>query len=802
MLTLSSALRQKISRLNPQEPYVWRLGLTEADLAQLRLALAPGFRTDSPDDCRAAVVYVAEWYHRCYDGTNRPDVDIPTADLAKIITVAGISARFIHSTAAGRPTQRYSLYVLGGLAMPFELQKKNPALLKRLCRLYIGADVELDSVDPGRAAAFRQSITLRQSLSAYFEHIAGNPAPADRQEAAFHLIVKSALDEALRSKYSLSHTAIISPDAEQISLGLTLRPRIEDPGEGNHNYIKQERLAIWGINAPFHNRFFTISLRFSLRDLALPDAQTAFRYANAGFGPDVGFLADRDSATIWQLPDPRPDHAQIEYSDEAGLVKELESLPLTDCIHLFADPDHPGRYTSETHNQWPGVVLYSPEWELTTQNVAVEQKRDRTGRPWSLAPVEAEITLRHRTTGRTLTYENLSGYNQIAIRPHTDILRYPEPGRVLYEPDDETEQLLPPVFSLCDILAIHTATDGQTGAGQIEKIEYLDTATGRYAEWTATARPPYGPVSLRATVSRAAHTYQMVVLHLPPLPERDLKGHTITYTDAQDQQTLIQDRIEPGDRPLTPTRRIEIETGDGALATLEVWRPFTVHEIVVADHVLLRRESDTPVLPYLMRGQATVNILSPEGYRQYDSRNLGSIYSLMDTRVANVRLSKWKDGTIYAATLLDSAAPARLSITLGLEETKADAPWLVWNYNTNTEPIPTEPDTPAAAYEVKFQSRAHTPLASAPARSGPFRPFGYKNNPEAVLHAFRIARDHRTYFFAFRPLTTIKDWRRELLEPLLNEEGGILTDESRQALLRFADETGINKDEINKTLNI
>ena len=63
------ALKQRILSINPLKPYVWRLRLTEKEYHQLEDYVRTIPSIIQREYAILAIVYIAEWYKRAYEGT-------------------------------------------------------------------------------------------------------------------------------------------------------------------------------------------------------------------------------------------------------------------------------------------------------------------------------------------------------------------------------------------------------------------------------------------------------------------------------------------------------------------------------------------------------------------------------------------------------------------------------------------------------------------------------------------------------------------------------------------------------------
>ena len=71
---MHKGLAEKLSRFNPNKPYVWELKITENEFCSLEEEICKHTPDESKkDDALKILVYVAEWYKRRY--TNRAKKD-------------------------------------------------------------------------------------------------------------------------------------------------------------------------------------------------------------------------------------------------------------------------------------------------------------------------------------------------------------------------------------------------------------------------------------------------------------------------------------------------------------------------------------------------------------------------------------------------------------------------------------------------------------------------------------------------------------------------------------------------------
>ena len=278
---MADELKNILERCNPDEPYVWRLHiddetyqLLEAYIAEKRVSMSKDI-TES--DARLVIVYLAEWYRRIYKGsetgqTNAAD-DI---DLKRVWKASGIRAdRYVYQTEAGTRLWKYSIYVLGGLAVRHELGRHdNGRFLKALCRLFHGEDYTLENLDDeSRAVAFRQSIAREHSLYEYLKEILDGTGEQHRDKETLALMdaIRTANDEVLRKKFTLEWIVVNKPASPYMKRMLRVALKPEQIGGGLHQYLRFDRLRVWGVSNPERLRNIFIGIRWRNGDECVQD---------------------------------------------------------------------------------------------------------------------------------------------------------------------------------------------------------------------------------------------------------------------------------------------------------------------------------------------------------------------------------------------------------------------------------------------------------------------------------------------------------------------------------------------------
>ena len=114
-----------------------------------------------------------------------------------------------------------------------------------------------------------------------------------------------------------------------------------------------------------------------------------------------------------------------------------------------------------------------------------------------------------------------------------------------------------------------------------------------------------------------------------------------------------------------------------------------------------------------------------------------------------------------------------------------------WNYYADKDPEPCSYDETPEQNSIIFHSLENSPsLSCIIPKRGKFSPFLYKNikNNISLLKCFDVAISHNTYFFIFFPFSQVRDFKKELYDPLWEARGGVLSESDKRGLKRIAEE--------------
>ena len=825
---MSEDLHSRINAMDLKHPYVWKLRISSAEFDDLEESIRTGTATALQN-----VVYLAEWYKRRYDGGSaKPVVEFDSKMLRKCIEESGIDKKNnLFQTESGNKAWQYSIYVLGGVAIPFELGKTSKKFLKELCKIYYGEDGDVDQLgveDKARAVAFKESVRTRGSLYEYLKAVLSGDPPfaaddlADKASSENQFIerIKSANDEVLKSKFDLEWMIGFEPDREYMTRKLRLILKPESLGGLNHQYLKSERVALWGID-PDKCKRIVVGVRFILesggrgatalpvgggcRATALP-VSWLLEYSATG-SHEAGFIAwytERHSKKI-DVPTERFNVVEIVARDDQGKEHSVEKFLVEEWMQVFRVPGGYNEWTSLHCAQRDSAVICPESFEMLDVGATETVYKKRFwcgGRGATALPSEVYQwrrvydTVRFKNgAGEVITIFNRQGYDQILTRLHSDILRYQD-GCVNYvvDRDDEYEEsLLPLVFGRDDLIVRHFEScndmeDAPSSEGDYEKVEFK--VGGAYREWTDDDYPARGQTTLRITVKGVPR--KLSVYYLPIKIERDCDNGKIVCGEE-----VIADKVVRDGTPSAPVVHKSLGT-DEEFVSLEIWRATKHKEMIRDGHVVKYVEDGEDVeISYVLKDGLVIHDFSVSGYREYDCGEITGIYALPEfgpeVNARNAALTS--QAKVQVSTRLDSRAPAWLLINLA-KDIHSSEPMLYWNYLQDVELEEVGDDFACLGNDIVFQSlKGFEGFCMRSPRLGNYYPFRLKPLMSRIdlVKCFEVATEHKVYYFAMRPLWLPNvDLRKDLYDPLVARRGGQLTEDDRKGLARLAEEFGFD----------
>jgi hypothetical protein len=832
-------IEEKIENLKTETPFVWQLQITKEEFEALQndLLTAQQRQDDltSPVWARKAIVFLAEWYHRCYAAGMASPLSFTEKEWERLWTNAGLAAEvFVYRDSQSNRRWLYSTYVLGGLAIRHELGRNdNGRFLKALCRLYHGENYTLENLDDAsRAVAFKESILRRHSLYVYLQALLnGNMdtmAQGDDELETFLVALRHANDEVLRQKFRTEWIFNYRQGAPAITRVLRLWLKPEEIGEGLNQYLRYDRVRLWGFEHPETVRSLAFSIRFLKGNEIVSKenwAHPAIVFSNTGQA-DTGFVSwgIEQYAVIKDVPTRDFDKLQIMVIDDAGHDFVAQEITARKWLQLWRVDDYGTSWSSRQQSQRPTAVLASKDCvfdnEAMIEFITLKHANRRikeTSSGWQWVPIYDSVSFVDGQ-GNPVTLYNRNGYDQLTTRRYPEIFCYQMGGMIRYRLLDEdgqanetSESHLPLIFGKGDLLVRHFETKDAIIDAKADKEEAADIVewkadNGRYVAWTPESRPPYGIITVRVMVKGIAYTQK--VIYLRGIREgqpvcRNLQEHKIAYidnlndTEDVDDESVKEkvDKVVLGNEPLSPVLTIEL-TDRHCQYLLDVWRPLQLNEICVDGKVMSRYEGEF-MLPYILKDKVVYNEFSERGYISYPCSRLGNIYQLTGTGTG-AAMKAWENEACWPARQLDSNAPESLKVGLGRSHPNGDEPlkWYRWDYYSDSEPQETGYQKEPVKNTILFQS-----MKALDSQLDDFypvikwTPFGFHRERVSLVRCFEIAVGHGLYFFMLKPLADLHnedELEEKLVKPLKEARGGQLTTSDTRELQRLRTELGIN----------
>ena len=843
---MTESLRQRLLTIDSLKPYVWRLRLTEDEYRQLGAYVMANTKAINREYAILAIIYIAEWYKREYDGNvSNPLGNVSAESLWK-------ASGFDTTTYVYKAKKTYrhleSIFMLGGLPMSYILQRKDTKLLKALCRIYKGDKSSLEDdkdLGKGQAVAFQESIRQYASLYLFLKtlllsdasEVYANEDLAKKSSLANQFIeaVKSAYDEVMRDKFRLEWIIDYDSSSPYMRRMLRLWLRPEEMG-GLHQYLRFERAGSWGFPTLMQQRVLRVSLLFmNGKEVVGNDdtRRTIITFENSG-QDDTGFEATGSVpwAILRTMPTVPFDRINVIITDDAGKTYEVQHF---DCkqqyLQLWAMQNEMNRWSSTRNNQSETAVVYSDYYELTGEEHTTKPFYDKTNgitEPWNFAFITDHVHLKHGND-EPITLWNRDGYIQFAPRLYTNVLRY-KAGRVRYMynedpeiyPEPETEEWYPAIFQRSDIKAYHfTSRDTVNTLPDIldiQKIEFKPfnaPNTEEYQEWTDDNVPEYGRLKLRLTIKDDEKIYP--ILYLPSMLEhggdvpvlRDFENCQLHYVD--DTNHVVQANVDiPMDKePLDITMPLRIWGNEEEFVELDAILPTLIKEVYFDGRITkYLKDGEQFVLPYLLRNRISIHDFNKDGYSEYECFNVGVLNEKGSTQ-------KWKQD--YRLITQDVAAtiPQYIRLAYGIPKNNGNvSKMLYWDYSS--EKTPEEVDAAFSEmgnYSILFQDmrNVNENLDCVPPTNRnewtlsdddwdsdwdmDDEPKEEEGKQEVtLLRCYDIATMYKTYYFIFNPLYNITDetFISGICIPLKERQNNSLTEEDMQNLMRCATECGLN----------
>lgn len=840
---LVKSVQDKISSFDVREPYVWRLKLSEMDFNYIETYLNDVVSQEGilglskSENAITTVVFIAEWYKRRYQSGNKNGL-IEGLDFEQLWYNAGLNKKlFLYHDENGNNRWLYSTYVLGGLAIQHELNRNdNMRFLKGLCRIYHGENYSLENLDESsRAIAFRESIKSQHSLYEYLKDILNGNMPFDKDELAnessdvnrFIATIKAANDEILKVKFRFEWNVSFSPDYTCMTRRLNVWLKPEEVGGQLYQYLRFDRVHLWGIPNPEKQLHLYVYIRFMNGDEVVEPStmdKPIITYLNHGVNDFVAFGVER-RVLIKHIPTIRFSRIEIIIKDDWGNEYLAQSQETSEFIQVWRSDIYSDTWTSTQNSQRETALVFSNNCQLLDETISEEVFRKcfkdqlyGTSEIWNWVYIYDSVSFLDEK-GKKYSLFNRIGYDQITTKLYSNTIRYFGGGKAKHyyiddpEISDEYEvDELPLIFGWDDVVVRHFTTkddilNAQPEEDTVAELIEFKQSNGRYIEWSALDEPPYGKVLLQVTVKGKPYKFSAIYLprynsEVPIL--RDFDTMSVRYRSFDDDCCEFQDTIPRDGKPLEPVVPLKFECSGDSYYWVDIYRPTQIKEVIFDGILIKYLEADGVLnLPYIFKNRVQINSFSTLGYQAYDCKNLSSIYTqdfmniAQNPSVGMAAISNWLNKAPFPGNTIDALAPMCLYVCFGLKPD--DSNWegqeaLYWNYDVKTEPIIVDPSK-KPAFGVVFQNLLKNKdlTCNFPIRNDD-DPWGFDDIDTSLVKCFEVANETGTYFFLMKPLVEIQKSNiiKDLYQPLLEKRNGVLTEFDKQGLVRFGEEFGFD----------
>lgn len=842
-------LTDRINGLDAAEPWIWKLRLSETDFTEIEESITNSIAENggshshllTPQWARIVIAYMAEWYKRRYSGGNTNDkLCLGSEELEAVWKAAGLSIkRLVYVDGNGNHRWQYSTYVLGGLAIRHELCRgDNGRFMKAVCKIYHKEKYTIENLEnEERAVSFRESIQKEHSLYHYLKAILDGDMPFSVEDtndpqsevSVFVEAMKRANDEVMRNKFRFEWLVTNTPDVGVMRRRLRIWLKPEEVGAGLRQYLRFDRVLLWGVREPMKEKMLLVAVRFTDGSEIVGEADwenPLTIYVNTGC-TETGFLAIgvSDYAICRNVPSRHFTKIEILLKDTKGKVYNIQEEAGLDYMQMWRLSEYDFQWSSIQNAQGETALLFCKPWKavLDTPSEIIDTKPFKAedgskSDDWHLRYIYDKATITYGK--KEVTFYNRQGYYRIMARLYGETIRYIDGGYVWHtKPNDDgrpKDELLPLIFGRDDIMVRHFGTKDDIMNAKAddeaapEMVEYKDGA--KYVEWTDSKRPRYGKVALRVT-SRGKQTV-VLMCYLPKISdkspiERDFaKGeiHYMSYDERNQTETKVREcKTKRNHKPLEPTVTLRFGKWNDNIK-VEVWQPTLTKEILLdGELVKYVEDGERFKLPYIFKDRVTVNDFSRKGYRQYNCKDMRSIYCQDFINIAGnpnsgvAALAAWTSGNSYLAKLLDSVAPEFISVTFGNDKTDrpgSETPFAYWDYDQKKEPLAVDFEyADEGKWGVVFQDMRNTKDFSChyPAMNDD-DVWEWDEAATSIVKCFDVANEYSIYFFEMMPLRDMRknEYVKKLYNPLVENRNGILTESDKSGLLRFAEEFGFS----------
>lgn len=739
-------------------PYVWSLKLTSEEFKNLRSFIDTHH---SDKDSPLVMIYVAEWYKRCYDINTSINGVLPWLDAEEVWKNCGFRnyRRWVYDSERGNEWV-YSMYILGGLAAKLECGHPDDKLMEQLCRLYHGEQLTL-SASGSRAIALARSIENEDSLFHYIQEVINGRFPYaqsdmdDKTGAICGLVhlLRSANKRALRDKFNCEWIINYADYYETMSRRLRLGLRPERGSSGQRQYLSYERLESWGFEDPGTIARIKIALQF-MSDGEIVNAadfgNPVLTYSNTG-NDDNGFIAwgSKEAGVSDKIPNRFFSSVEVmvqamrtDGSLEQHAVAANADFP--EFMQVFRIANRMTEWSSRQRNTVTAVVYNKSSKVVSPPDANVVEKpfylfadyadEPRESEPYCWTDIEDSVVIRDKFGVEKRLYNKSGGY-EISMRRYEDVIAYGSNGMIKHltrfdEDSEWQEEMLPLLFGIQGLEIKKYTQDSETcDIVSPEKLSFRQSGILYNDKNTLTE----GVVELLITLQGKERSLKVWFIPLEgnesPIV-RDFGNKEIRFFDGNAIEVSTDDLI------IDVVRGGELDK-----IIIPIFSPIEGHEVWI-DGTLVERISlnETVQIPFLNCDRFMVKTINKDGIKITTGEDL-------------------REGYYSAPDQGNGDMVVRNTVQVN------DVTLYVFNPKSKTKKKAVGGGVELPVYSELYPRHYGEPKF---AKSSPFA----KVKGISLIEAFETAIANRTYFFVFKELKkAVKDERLvdELFIPLVTQ---------------------------------
>lgn len=531
----------KITNDNFDYKYLWKNKLGTEEFEELKVHLIACSNEGRIDFvkrfARAILLYIAEWYKRCYSGKTDKNA-IETLKLECKPKEIWEAAQMPNSLLYKKKNNMYlfSMYVLGGLPIRYLTNKRFKDIFKEISSAYKKKEDE-EQINNNifiNNHALQESMRSQWgSLHLYFDALMRDEYPfsaSDLEKEPFKNFIENLKEwNPMRNKFKIEW--LIEGNLRNKKLRRLLRLYVtpETAGE-RHKSISYARLEKWCGNKDYKS--FNLYLCFNEDNPEETDEQSEhLSFYNTYDGYFVGQMTD-NFFTFTHIPSTNIRKIKLvgKFGHRFKVVDEFNIQPY---LQLFET----NRYgiLSSNKNDRKNYVLLPYDYKILHPVVGKDGEKYFTDdvEPYRMIENNTYVSFKDAEDEDITLYGHVNGIN-VSFKRYTDVLLYDDEGMCQHSFLDANgkwqEEKIPVIFNAHDIKVVKCMENEEPEELSFDKyqLEFKADGSNNYQSWTDENSPKRGVCKIRVVMQGCKYVQKVYVLPSPKCPiKRDCKKRKI-----------------------------------------------------------------------------------------------------------------------------------------------------------------------------------------------------------------------------------------------------------------------------------